>query len=98
MSDPHRLEVRHQNLTWRRISDEVIILDLDRSVYLALNQSAAVLWEKLADGATSDDLEQLLVAEFGVDVAHAQSDVAAFLASCERENLVQPTSGVKSPD
>jgi hypothetical protein len=89
MTDAPRLRVRHENLTWRRVSEEIIILDLDRSVYLALNLSAATLWECLVDGATPDDLVQLLTSEFGVDQIQARSDVDAFLDHCLRENLVE---------
>lgn len=57
-----------------------MVLDLGRSRYLALNDTASVLWELLVDGAEPPRLVGALQEEFEVDEATAQASVEAFLA------------------
>ena len=38
------MQLRQAELTWQVIGDEVVILDLEGSVYLKLNGTGRVLW------------------------------------------------------
>lgn len=44
-----------------------------------LNQSGAMLWRRLAEGATREDLIQLLLEKYDVDPDSARRDVDEFL-------------------
>lgn len=46
---------------------------------IRLNESGNVLWNALAKGAEQKDLTEALLAEYDVDEATAQADVAAFI-------------------
>ena len=46
---------------------------------IRLNESGNVLWTALAKGAEQKDLTEALLAEYDVDEATAQADVAAFI-------------------
>jgi hypothetical protein len=83
------MQLRQEELTWHVTGDEVVILDLQRSVYLKLNGSARVLWERLAEPATEADLCAALVAHYGIDDERAAADVAAFLDDARRRGLLQ---------
>lgn len=76
-------------VSWREADGEVIALDLTTSDYLGVNASGKVLWTRLADGATSGELATALVAEFGVDRARAEADVAAFLDDARTRGLLE---------
>ena len=81
MNGQHRINTR--SVTWQQVDEEVVVLDLAESRYLALNDSAAVLWNGLVEGAEAgvadDDLTDLLVRTFGIDTGRAGDDVRAFL-------------------
>jgi hypothetical protein len=66
-------------LEWREIDGEIVALDLDRSLYLAANATAARLWRELDAGTTEPRLVECLVADFGIDRDVAARDVTAFL-------------------
>jgi hypothetical protein len=83
------MRLRQAGLTWHVAGDEVVILDLEGSVYLKLNGSGRVLWERLAASSTEQELITALVGEFGIDEDRASSDVAAFVADLERRNLLE---------
>ncbi len=80
-----------EQLAWKAVGDEVVILDLRTSMYLTLNGSATLLWMALMEGATTVELAQRLVDAFGVDTESATVDVAAFLATCQAQDLLEPT-------
>ncbi len=77
-------------IAWREVGEEVVILDLRTSTYWTLNGSATLLWAALVEGATASGLAERLVDEFGVDSATAERDVDAFLASCQEQDLFEP--------
>jgi hypothetical protein len=82
------MQLREADLTWHVAGDDVVVLDLTGSVYLKLNGSGRVLWERLADGCARADLVQALVERFDIDEARAGADVEAFLAELERRHLL----------
>jgi hypothetical protein len=82
------VQLRQDGLTWHVVGDEVVVLDLAGSVYLKLNGSGRVLWERLATPCTEIELETALIDEYGVAAHRAAADVAGFLAELRRRNLL----------
>ena len=82
------MKLREAGLTWHAADDEVIVLDLDGSVYLRLNGSGRVLWELLTEPRSADDLATALVDRFGIDRERADADVADFVADLARRGLL----------
>ena len=78
MAGQHR--IRADNVTWQRVDDEIVVLDLAGSKYLALNGTAALLWTAIEDGRDDEALAELLVEQFDLPREQAVSDVSAFLA------------------
>jgi hypothetical protein len=66
----------------------VVVLDLHGSVYLKLNGTARVLWERLSQGCSATDLSADLVERFGIDTTRAAADVEGFLAELRRRGLL----------
>ena len=81
---------RTENLSWRNVGEEAVILDLETSEYLTLNSTAAVLWEMLCAGpATSGDLVDRVLLDFDVRHEEAEADVQSFIQSCLSRGLIQ---------
>ena len=83
-----RYRLRDEGLSWRRIEDEVVAVDVPTSTYLSANDSGTVLWQALADGATHEELTALLVERFGIDTDAAATDVDDFLAQLREQGLL----------
>ncbi len=77
-----------QGLQWRAAQDEVLALDLERSEYLGVNRSGAVLWKALAEGAGREALIERLVAAEAVDPERAAQDVEQFLEQLRAHGLL----------
>jgi Coenzyme PQQ synthesis protein D (PqqD) len=84
------VRLKREGLIWRRAGGEVIALDLDRSQYLAANETAAAVWEALASGATCQELVATLCSRFDVEREVAQADVDRLLDAMRSEGLIEP--------
>jgi hypothetical protein len=82
------MQLRQDRLTWHVAGDDVVVLDLGGSVYLKLNGTGRLLWERLAEGATEAELVAMLTDRFGIDGDRAEADVQAFVADLRRRELV----------
>ena len=89
-SEPDIMRLRGQDVSWRTVGDEVIVLDGRSWAYLSVNESGERLWKLLTDGATESQLVSALVTEFDVDEARARDDVRAFVAALRAQDLLEP--------
>lgn len=80
--------LREQDLDWREVGEEIVVLDLQGAVYFAVQGSAAILWRRLAESATRDGLVEALVKTYGIDTARATGDVDEFLATLNERGLL----------
>ena len=79
-----------ETTTWREVDGEVVALELKESVYYSIGGSGNLLWTRLADGATKDDLVAALTAEHAdVEPAVAEADVQEFLDEGLKQGLIE---------
>lgn len=90
MSDdqPGWLRLR-PSVEWREVEGEIVALDLDRSVYLAANESGALMWRLLSQGVTHASLVDSLAQTYGLERSVAERDVAAFVEELDRQNCLE---------
>jgi hypothetical protein len=82
--------LREQDLDWREIDDEIVVLDVRDAMYLAVRGSGAVLWRLLANTTTRDGLVDALVETYDIDETRAAGDVDEFLATLNERGLLAP--------
>lgn len=70
---------RAEDVAWRRIDRETVVVHLTRHRMYALNESGGTLWEALATPLDGSRLTELL----------SDSDATAFLADLAAEGLVE---------
>jgi hypothetical protein len=87
VSAPIRL--RTTDLEWRDVEDGIVAVDLEASVYLAVNRAGSLLWPMLVKGADREALVTRLALEFGLDEDAAGRDVDAFLMALGRQGLLE---------
>lgn len=83
------LRLAEAALEWRRVGDEVVVLNTQTARYLALNRTGSALWESLIAGTDEAGLASELVERFGVSLEQAQSDVAVFVADLDGHGLLE---------
>jgi hypothetical protein len=84
------VKLRADNLMWRQVGNELMVLDTNSSEYLAVNKTGVALWPLLLAGATRAVLAEALVEHFQIDLATAASDAERFVSSLEDLGLLEP--------
>jgi hypothetical protein len=82
------MQLRQDGVTWQSVGDDIVVLDLNGSMYLKLSGSGRLLWERLVEPAEEADLSAALVDAYGIAADRAASDVAAFVADLRRRDLL----------
>ena len=82
------LRLRTDDLEWRQIDDEIILLDAREGTYLSINGSGTLLWRAIASGATREQLVKALVDTYGIDERRATGDAEEFVASLASQGLL----------
>lgn len=83
------MQLRTEGITWQEIDDELVILDVERSVYLTTNVSGAHLAKLLVEERTLDELVESLMMTYRIDRPTAESDARAFVAQLEAKSLLR---------
>jgi hypothetical protein len=82
------LRLKDDEIEWRSVEDQIVILHRGDWEYLTVNEAGTLLWTKLLGGATRTDLVSLLLAEYDVDEVRAADDVETFLALLSERDLL----------
>ena len=77
-----------KGLAYRRIADELFIVDSQRAELHELNGPAALIWEGLASGKSEDSVVSAIAAEFEVPETEARADLADFLKELAKAGLL----------
>ncbi len=56
---------------------------------IKLNDAGVLMWKKLAEGCTKEELLKAVTDEYDVDASVAMADIEAFLDSLRTENIIE---------
>jgi hypothetical protein len=82
------LQLRSEGISWTEVDGEVVALDVSAAIYLAANETGAMLWRALAGGSTRNELAQLVIDAYDVPADQAAADIDAFLADLQDRGLL----------
>jgi hypothetical protein len=83
------LRLRSAALEWRLVEGEIVALDLERSEYLLVNRTGAVLWQLLVAGASPAEMVDRLVEMYRLDEALVRADIDGFVAGLAARQLIE---------
>lgn len=87
-----RFQVKTDDIAWRVVDGEAVIVHALTSVYYGLNSTGTVIWEALVAGPqTADEIVGSLFSEAGVPSDQVRPEVDAFLMGLVRADLVTET-------
>lgn len=84
------MRLRTDDLEWREIDAEIVVLDGRDATYLTVNGSGALLWRLLAAGATREQLVGALLDAYDVAEPAAAVDTDKFLQTLAEQGLLAP--------
>lgn len=82
-----------ENLVLREIAGSWIIVPVGEMVVefnglMNVSESGALLWRRLVDGSTEDELVDVLLNEYSVDKETAKTDVEEFISQLREKGLL----------
>ena len=83
-----RLTLRTDDLYWREVDDEIVILEGRASTYMSVNNSGVLLWRLLARGATRGEVISALMAAYEIDADSAAADADRFVDQMRAAGLL----------
>lgn len=78
----------NQKLAYRKIQDEVYIVDVKNSLLYKLNPTATLVWESIKNGDSIDEIVDKIVREYEVDTKTASEDVKDLIVELEQKGLI----------
>ena len=80
--------VKNEDLAWRMIDDEAILVDIDGEEVAHLNEVAAQIWDVLDGEKSVADIIEHIRSKFEVGRDKARKDVLAFLNKLIKREMV----------
>lgn len=80
---------RVDNILTTPTAQALLMLNVDRGQYHSINETAARIWELLAEPTTEEALVDALLREFDVDRARCAAEVNALLAALRERGLLR---------
>ena len=82
--------IKKEGLSWRKIGDQVLILDArGKHMSHSLNLSAALIWENCDGKNSKEDLANILCKEFEIDLESALNDVQKLIDNLNDMQLLE---------
>ena len=92
MTGTGSFRIRSDGVAWRDVGGDVIVLDVNRSLYHAINSSGAPIWHALAGGASAAELVGEVARRYPEAAHRAEDDVRAFLRDLVAAGLVEEST------
>lgn len=82
--NPEEKVIRNSNFIFRKIVDEMVLIPYkqdvaDLNAIFTLNDLGAFIWGKLEQPSTREELEQVIFAEYDVELGTIKQDLEVFL-------------------
>lgn len=77
-------------VAWRRVEDEVVILDLKNSIYYSLSAVGARIWELIGKGTGLEEIVQKVGNEYSAKENTIRRDLKNLLERLRKEKLIVP--------
>lgn len=86
--DPETVFKPTQNVAWRDVNNEIVILDLKSGEYYTLNSVGQFIWKTAMQNMPLTAIKQALIDEFNVDPERAEQDLQAFITAMIKEGML----------
>ncbi len=86
------ISIKKNNIAYRIINGEVVIVNLKKSTFHTLNPVATFIWEQLDGQATLSDIVERLSQEFEIDRETSENDCVDFINDLLNKDMITLSS------
>ena len=77
-----------ENIAWRNVNDEIVILDLKSGEYFTLNDVAQCIWKSITDEKSVEEIKVKIIDEYDVSHEKADRDFEVFITGMIEQGLL----------
>lgn len=77
-----------ENIAWRNVNDEIVILNLKSGEYFTLNDVGQVIWTAITDEKNVEEIKMKIIDEYDVSKEKATGDIMQFITGMIEEGLL----------
>ena len=89
MGSPDKTFVRNEDIAWRVIDHEALLVNPKDSLIYPLNSVGTIIWELLDGKNSAQDISNVIEDEFTGDKANLKDEVFAFIADLVEKGLAR---------
>ena len=78
-----------EQIIWKNLGDEVILLDTQNGEYFVLNETAAMMWNMLMKNIPTEQIIAAVTESFEIDEKSAGNDFNDFLRSLLDSRIIE---------
>jgi len=86
-SSVHKID--KERVVWGEMDGEALLLDLVSGAYFSLDELGKLIWEKLGEGQSEEEIVQAITSTYNVDEATSREDLKEFLGKLQVSGLLQ---------
>ena len=80
-----------ENIAWRNVNDEIVILNLKSGEYFTLNDIAQCIWKAITDEKSVEEIKVNIIDEYDVSYERADRDIEDFITGMIEQGLLHKT-------
>jgi Coenzyme PQQ synthesis protein D (PqqD) len=77
------------DITWNRLDDETVLLNLENGRYYTLNRTGSIIWDLISEGLMLEQLVDRICDRFEVAEQVARDDLLVLVGELHRESLIK---------
>ena len=78
----------HNNVVWREVENELVLVNLDNGYYYTLNDSARIIWQGIVKNGDLDSIIIELLTVYDMTQTTVEKDLESILKGFVAENLI----------
>ena len=88
-----KVKILESDVVWRDLDGEIVILNLATGHYYGLEGTANRMWPLLVEHGATEKVVEAMQAEYDVDAAELERDIAGLVQELALRSLVQIETG-----
>jgi hypothetical protein len=77
------------NVVWRDLDGEIVILNLTSGVYFSVDGVGTRIWTLMAEQVATEEIVRKLISEFEVEEAQLRSDMESLVKDLAGQGLIE---------
>jgi hypothetical protein len=89
MSNPKKIALNENQISWKAVDNEIVIINFETSHYFSLNSTGSYIWQLIEkEAATLPQVIKSVSAYFSVDEDAIKDEVNSLIDELLEENLI----------